>query len=203
MAQNLEKVVSRRGSGQRRIVSLGVLLAVLSLSWLSQGAEPDLELRIKAAFLYKFLFFAELPEKSFAADDKTIVICILGSEKFADLLQGVAGSRINDRRLEIRSLGENADGPSLRACQVLFIEARLRSQEARVLQVLGDSPVLTVGESEGFLRRGGMVRFVTIKERLAFEINRKTANRVGIRFRSKLLRLAVRVIEEVKRNGQD
>ncbi len=41
-----------------------------------------------------------------------------------------------------------------------------------------------------------MINFVTKEDRIGFEINRKAAERVGIEFQSKLLRVAIKVVEE-------
>jgi hypothetical protein len=43
---------------------------------------------------------------------------------------------------------------------------------------------------------GGMIALLLNKESMKFEINRAAAERVGIKFRSRLLRLAVRIIGE-------
>jgi hypothetical protein len=51
-------------------------------------------------------------------------------------------------------------------------------------------PVITVGDGEDFVRRGGMVGFVIRSRKVRFLINPDAAAKVGISFSSKLLRIA-------------
>jgi YfiR/HmsC-like len=53
--------------------------------------------------------------------------------------------------------------------------------------------VLTIGESDGFARAGGMVNFVIDAGRVRFDVNQKAAERRGLRLSSRMLRLARRV----------
>ena len=61
----------------------------------------------------------------------------------------------------------------------------------RILQDLGDAPVLTVADTDGFLDDGGIINFKLEGSKVRFEINQQAAERVGIKISSKLLRLAV------------
>ena len=51
-------------------------------------------------------------------------------------------------------------------------------------------PIVTVGEDEKFLRRGGMINFVLEDGKLRFQINTDAVGRSGINISSKLLSLA-------------
>ena len=53
--------------------------------------------------------------------------------------------------------------------------------------------MLTVGETEGYASRGVMIRFLTEKNRLRFEINLEAATSANLKISSKLLR-AVQII---------
>jgi hypothetical protein len=50
--------------------------------------------------------------------------------------------------------------------------------------------VLTIGESDQFLRDGGIVNFVIENGRVRFEVNQRVARDHGLSLSSKLLQLA-------------
>jgi hypothetical protein len=55
------------------------------------------------------------------------------------------------------------------------------------------TPVLTIGESTTFLDEGGLINLRLVDGRVRFDVNVDAANRVGVRFSSQLLRLALSV----------
>jgi len=83
-----------------------------------------------------------------------------------------------------------AKGLDVKGCQLIFIPEGQEEQFAVALQTLGNAPVLTVGETEGFAREGGMIRFYEEDNRLRFEINPNAAQKAGLRISSRLLKLA-------------
>ena len=65
-----------------------------------------------------------------------------------------------------------------------------------IVRALSGLPVLTVGEIDGFLESGGIINFIMEDEKVRFEINNTSARESELEIRSKLLRLAKRVIDE-------
>ena len=57
-------------------------------------------------------------------------------------------------------------------------------------------PVLTVGESDDFVARGGMLQFIIVDGQVRFVANPHAAARSGLQMGSALLRVARRVISE-------
>jgi hypothetical protein len=88
--------------------------------------------------------------------------------------------------VEIR-FGETAH--DLDGAHVAFIAGKLSSREQALLAAAHGKHVLTVGESPEFLEQGGMIRFLTDRHHVRFEIDEKTARAEGLRISSKLLRL--------------
>jgi hypothetical protein len=80
-------------------------------------------------------------------------------------------------------------------CHIVFIPVTEKDQAARIVRSLKGSVALTVGESEGFAVRGGMVNFTVEGGKVRFEINRHAADRAGLKISSKLLSLANVVTE--------
>ncbi len=172
------------------------LLAFILGSTIGFADEPVKEFKLKAAFLYKFIFFADWPEKAFDESESTISIGILGEDHFGDVFKKIEGESINGRKLIIRKFGKDFRPENLRICQILFISRSLDDKVEFILSSLKDYPVLTVSETPTFIESGGIISFVTKEERVSFEIHKIATERVGIKIRAQLLRVAVRVIEE-------
>jgi len=53
---------------------------------------------------------------------------------------------------------------------------------------------LTVGETGGFLKAGGMINFVTENGKVRFEVAPATAQKAGLKMSSQLLTMATRLV---------
>jgi hypothetical protein len=173
-----------------------IIIVGLVFSTVCFAAEPVSGDHIKAGFLYKFLFFAEWPEEAFNTDEAPIMIGILGKDPFGDIFQKIEGQDVEGRKLIIKRFNKDTSAEALRQCHLLFISPSLKAEIGKLLASLKGHPVITVSEVNKFTYLGGMINFVKKKNKVAFEVNRAAAERAGIKFRSRLLRVAARVIEE-------
>ena len=147
--------------------------------------------QIKAAFLFNFAKFIEWPPEK--ASGSSLALCVLGRDSFAaSLEQTVSGKTVNGKPLEVRRLSRPEDA---KPCHVVFIPVTDKNRAQRNLQAIPSTGVLTVGESEDFAERGGIINFIKDENRIRFEINLDAAARAGIRISSRLLQLA-RVIRD-------
>lgn len=185
------QAVMGRETSMRRVCLLLALFGMLASSY-AQAGEPSQEYLIKAGFLYRFLMFTEWPAQAKAPD----TIGILGDAPFGNAFDTKQGLRIEDRTLVVKYFPSDVPPVKLGQCQLLFISASSSKRIREILQGLGNRPVLTVSEVAGFGEKGGMINLVTKKNTVGFEINRAAAERVGIKLRSKLLRLAVRIVDQ-------
>ncbi len=168
--------------------SIRTLVLLLLWSAPSSGAETPSEYQVKAAFLYKFARFVEWPTASFADPTSPLIICILGEDPFGPMLdQAVAGKLVQGRPLQILRLARLDQPPP---CHILYLSYSSGPELARALALLGNHRVLTVGDTEGFTRAGGMIRLLVNKQNIFFEINAEAAQRAGLSISSQLLKLA-------------
>jgi hypothetical protein len=143
-----------------------------------------LEYQVKASYLYNFMRFVSWPEQGLPRDG-TFNLCVVGASRFGSGLDALAGEPVDGRSIAVHKLPSVADARSAR-CQLLF-----------AADVDGGSPVinewglLTVGETPGFLERGGIINLVEVQGRIRFEINQEAAKRAGLTMSSRLLRLAM------------
>jgi hypothetical protein len=147
------------------------------------AAEED----IKAAFLYNFAKYVSWPAK--ALRDRNFRICVAADPAFARRVDAIIDGETLDGRAVIRPAVPPLQNLG-RTCQILFVGAGESSRAAELLAAVRESPVLTVGETEAFAAKGGMVAFVKDGDRVRFDINRAEADRAGLTISSRLLRLA-------------
>jgi hypothetical protein len=175
---------------------VAVLLALGAAPARAQAPAAPTEYQVKAVFLFNFSQFVDWPAASFADARAPLVIGVLGSDPFgATLDEIVRGETVNGRPLEVRryDAAEQID-----TCHILFIE---RSQDERldaVFAALKGRSVLTVGDFEGFARRGGIIRFVTVGNKIRLRVNLAAAQDAKLAISSKLLRPA-----QIVAPGQD
>lgn len=175
----------------RRVFLLTFLL-VLGVK-LASSQSQQTEYQLKAAFIFHFAQLVEWPREAAGASGN-LVLCTLGDDPFhGELENTVSGKRVGSRMLQVRHprLPQESHG-----CQLLFISKAESRRIPAVLSEIRRSPILTVGETDGFLEAGGIIRFCLEGNKLRFEINRSAADMAGLKISSRLLVLAKNVVGE-------
>jgi len=174
-----------------RFCCAAIVLAAMALPWGSPAhalAAAPTEYQVKAAFLFNFTQFVDWPPSAFADDGAPLVIGVLGQDRFgADLDEIVRGESVRGRPLVVRRYERVEDiGP----CHILFVDRSESERLDRVLPRLSGRSILTVGEFGGFARRGGMIQFATVGNRIQLRVNLQAARAADLEISSKLLRPA-------------
>lgn len=167
-----------------RHLSCGFLL----LSLLAGGAVagPVPEYQMKSAFIYNFATFIDWPDSM----GKSLTLCVAVPQdamKYFGLLQGKPVGRMT---VNVRYLG---DGDSADGCRILFVAEPQSDGFDDWLSDVGDEQVLTVAESEDWLKKGVIIDLLLQEKRVVFDVNMEAARGEGIVINSKLLRLARKV----------
>jgi len=168
------------------LAGVGAPLAPLA----AQAAAPALERRVKAAFLYKFLGYAEFPPQAFADAATPLSIGVVGADDVAaELTRIAAGRLVAGRTITVRTLREQ-DLAQL-PVHLLFVAGQDGSNAARLLRA---SPAwLTVTECEGCLQHGSVINFTIVDERVRFDVSLDVAEKKNVKLSSRLLTVANRV----------
>jgi hypothetical protein len=147
------------------------------------------EYAIKAAYLYQFGRYVQWPADSFANAQAPLVIGVLGTDPFGNILEEIARTkRIEGRPIVIRRFATVAE---YTACHILFVTASVSpEQKAAAIQKVQGTPTLVVGEEPGFAEHGGTVNFFLEENKIRFEINTEVAKQDQLKISSKLLSLA-------------
>jgi YfiR/HmsC-like len=150
------------------------------------------EYQVKAAFLFNFAKFVEWPSSSLPDPSAPLRICILGRDPFGEELRNITKEKtVSGRKLQIDQV---VDLRQARTCQILFIASSEKAQLKETLDALQGANVLTVSDTNGFLEQGGMINFVLENDRVQFGVNRKAAEKAGLKISSKLLSVAKLVV---------
>ncbi|HEY3175540.1 MAG TPA: YfiR family protein [Candidatus Polarisedimenticolia bacterium] len=147
----------------------------------------SVEYQIKAAFLYNFAKFVEWPPPAFD-DDAPLTIGLLGEDPFGGAIdQAIEGKVVNGRGLALKRFAKVKD---LQPTAILFISRSSSRDLDEIFERTRGAHVLTVGESDGFAGKGGVINFFTDENKVRFEINLEAARAAGLQISSKLLGVA-------------
>ena len=188
-------VKPKRGATPNVTLTVAACFIVALMGSCRGGAQSLSEYQAKAAFLYNFARFVEWPADS---PGDPFVIGILGEDPF----RGALETTVKDKTVEARPVlvRRVSSAEAARSFQILFISASERDRLPSILDSLKGSAVLTVGETEGFASRGGVINFVIEDDRERFEVNTAAAGRARLKISSRLLGLA-RVVKERGHRG--
>jgi hypothetical protein len=157
----------------------------------------DVEYPAKLAFLYNFAKFIEWPPGSYRDPNAPFVICVAGHDPFSAGTENDLRTRtILGHPIEIRTFRAT---DTQNVCSMVFIPVTEKDQTDNILRVLKGSSTLTVGETEGFATRGGIINLTVEGNRLHFEINQVAAQRAGLKISSRLFSLAKIVTDDPRR----
>lgn len=157
----------------------------LTMAGLSAFAQTTAERQVQAAFLTKFAGFVEWPSNSLPAMNSPFVIGVVGDDPFGPDLDTIASQqRAKGRviRVERFKSVENVQG-----CQILFVASSEQARLAELFKRVGNLPLLTVGDSEGFTQAGGIINFTKVEGKVRFEVNHEAARRAGLALDARLL----------------
>lgn len=185
--------MNRPGNCARCLQGLAVVLTLWGIggAWNLRAQSPKpTEYEVEAAYLSNFGRFVEWPARAASAGEP-FNVCVLGQDPFGPVLDAaLKGETIGTAPMAAKRIS----GPEEAAgCRILFISFAKESQLNAILKALGTESVLTVSDTAGFARRGGMIEFVLQGNRVRFEINLTAAQRAGLNLSSELLRVAVAV----------
>ncbi len=169
---------------------IALLLALLASGARAQTA-PVPEYAVKSALLFKLPRFVYLPRLE---GGTRISLCVLGRNPFGAALEKLAQTPIDGRSVQLRQPEGAAQALD---CDFAFIARSEAAHLKATLQKLGEAPVVTVSDIDGFARAGGMVELALNPDggdSLSILINRKAAQAHNIQFNAQLLRLA-RIVE--------
>ena len=146
----------------------------------------------EASFLVNFARLVVWPLAARPAPGAPMVIGVVGdTDAQQAIAQGVGDESVESHHIEVRRVEKPEQ---VAGTHILFVaDARGADVEALIQAARGHAS-LSVGESDGFAARGGIVNFFSEGDKLRFEINLAAARATGLQISSRMLGLA-RLVE--------
>jgi uncharacterized protein DUF4154 len=173
----------------------GLSILMCSTAFQCAGASPNpiTESEVKAAYLYNFARFIAWPDQSFAGPSGPIQICIISEPSFEATLKEIVTSRMVDGHpVQVMRVGAVAEAD---LCHILFVSSNEEKRARAFVENLGRGGVLTVGETQEFFEKGGMIRFAVRDGKVQFQVNLRAATQAGVHISARLLGVATRVVQ--------
>ena len=172
-----------QGTARAAVLALGCVSSLMAMAQ-PGGQAVD---RIKAAYIYNFAKFVELP----SGEDKAIRLCVLGRDDLNGSMQALNRRLAQGREIQVR---RDVPLDQVRDCSIAFVgEAAARLLVAAARQ-LGASPVLLVSDAKQAVDQGAHLSLIFNDDRVEFDVNLLHLQKSGIKASSQMLKLARMVV---------
>ena len=157
----------------------GLLLLICGWSSLGTVAHAQNELQSKAARITRIAQVTTWPSNKLSPNTP-LVIGVYGADSITDFLEmAVQGRRLKGRDVVVKRCSAVQE---VVGCHVLFIS---RSEEGRLRDVLrrtSGEPILTIGETDNFMDKGGIVFLTMIggSAQFTFDVSNLKRSRLEI-----------------------
>lgn len=146
----------------------------------------EVEIRIKAAFIFNFARFIEWPPRPAPGP---VRIAILGhGDLAAPLEEVIRGKLAGGKPVTVKHIGVATEAE---CCEILLIERSEFGHLRDIVQTLSGKPVLTVCDAANGLVDGVMIGFKVVDDSVRFQIDQGGAERAGLKISSQLLKVAL------------
>ncbi len=170
----------------QQLSSLVIFLMVLLFSPYIQAV--DLEQKLKAVYLGRLSSFITWPPEKKPIENSHFELCVLGKASFKPLLDNLYNNKkIKEKPVVIRNFKTIEEVTN---CDILFISESERTRVTEVLDYAQDKSILTVGETQGFAEKNGMVQFYVKNQKVKIKINHLAAKNQGFFISARLLAVA-------------
>jgi len=195
--KNLQKLETKRKLF-RLITRLFLYLTLLCCFFLKQPTALAKEIfsqeyMIKAAFIYNFAKFIEWPSSTSLSPNFNV--CILGADPFGKEVETIKGKKIGMSKISVSYIKSIEEFPKIKDCQILFISYSEKHNIAAILNKTDRLPILTIADQKNAAQSGVIINFIVEDKKVRFEINNREALKAGIKIRSDLLNLAMKIVD--------
>lgn len=168
------------------------ILFLFLLIPLTAGAVKLPEYQVKAEMMIRIGEFVDWPEGTFPSPESPFYIGIVGENPFGNYLEPfVQNEKIKGHPIVLRIFPH---GTISEPCHMVFIARSVQPKIDEILSQVGETPVLSVGDSETMCKSGVHIGFLTSEGHIRFHVNLDSVKRCHLTFPSQLLRLAVKVL---------
>jgi hypothetical protein len=162
------------------------MLTVLLLGFSGFGTAQQDERAVRAAFVFNLTKYVSWPTRR-----DRLVIGVVGAGDVGQVLKQVLDGKVSDgRRITVVIHMPDSD---LGNCDLLYVAGLPPTTVRSILNRAAGRAVLTVGDSDQFVRAGGMVGLVRSGDQIEIEVNLPALRSRNLDMSSRLLKLALLV----------
>jgi len=138
---------------------------------------------VRVAYLYSLIKFVDWP-----APQNDLLIGYVGTPGTGEtLLKSLDGRKSDAHTLHVVL---SPSDEMLERCEIIYFGDASPEDIRKTLAKVDGRPVLTLGETDSFPRRGGMVGLVKDEDHIEIVVNLELAQRSGVKISSRVLNLA-------------
>jgi len=168
----------------KKIIFLHLMLALSAFSNKVQKEASEYDL--KAAYICnitKFIYW-----NSNVTGDEFIIGVLEPAAIYRSLTEITKTKTVNEKKIVIRKYAKLEE---IDHCHILFIPENSSISLKKILAKAQSKNILTISEQQGYGSLGSAINFVTINDKLKFEVNLKTLESIGLKASAQFLKLAV------------
>ncbi|MGX5200552.1 YfiR family protein [Aliikangiella sp. IMCC44632] len=143
--------------------------------------------KIKAAYLYNFIKYIELPANPILNDAEVFTVCVLGKNTLGSALEELSGKLAKSKPVKIAIVSHPSQAS---LCHLVFVSRTEEHHIRSVIRSLNQRAILSVSDINEFASLGGIIGFKQEAQRIKIEINLKQAKLSGIKISALLLEVA-------------
>jgi hypothetical protein len=168
-----------------RVIALVVGLMLIFVAFASA---QDANYKLHAGLLYHFTKHIEWPTSKQNGD---FVIGVLGNTTLIEAVEEMSKNRtVGNQRITVVQV-KSADDAN--RCHIIYVQRFQNTQFNAFHPKAKSGHVLLITESEEGGKRGAGINFITIDEKLKFELNRSAIENSGLKVSNELVKLAIPV----------
>ncbi|MGB0522929.1 MAG: YfiR family protein [Flammeovirgaceae bacterium] len=180
----------------KHIISTFCLALILFAGSPNEAKAQYTEYEIKAGLILNFARHCVWPERMFDRKQNKIILTILGSDPFGEVIENVLRGRSVQGKyyFEVRRA---SDIRNLRGSHIIFISKSERNNIQKIVEYINSfnfkkSAVLTMGDGiDSFCKKGGIIN---ILEDYTFNVNWDAASDQGVILDNRLLNIANEIV---------
>lgn len=176
--------------------ALALAAALVGLAITPSRPQSAQEYVVKASFIAKFVGFVKWPvdgPDTTGSDAESFTVAVFGDNPFRNELETALRKALPaGRPVRVRTV---TDVRELEDSRLVFIPEEESARVVKVVAWARANGALTVGDGEGFARKGVIINFYLSDSKVRFEINPSAAEKSGLQISSLLLKVA-RIVEE-------
>jgi len=174
-------------------MELSVFVALIYLS-VTPGIAGTVtsEYAIKAAYVYNTIRFVDWPAMHFETEE-SVNLCIYGKGPISSALVPIKSGSAKNKTISIQTY---SIGSSHNSCDVIYYSGLEITTIKDDLKIAQQNHALTISDIPGFARSGGMIELKLHSNRVRLVVNLAATSKAGLAISSKLLEIALEVIEE-------